>query len=244
MRIAVIIPGTPLLVEPAVGVGDTHVATLRVAVHHVLDSLTQGSAPLAVVGSDPRLSAQAGPIHYEDDAPDGLQGFGFAVPGRPHRTNATTMPTSLAVARYLLEQRALTAHVDYWGVPESGGTEPADALAATLAHRHNVVVVADGSAKCGPKPPMGTHAEADATEQRRALALHSAQYDELATISDADAKELHIPSRLAWRCAAVWAHNVFGNEKPDTQVLYSKAPFGVGYHVARWQETASTPMGN
>ncbi|MGH3433115.1 MAG: hypothetical protein ACRDQB_09795, partial [Thermocrispum sp.] len=70
-----------------------------------------------------------------------------------------------------------------------------------------------------------------------AAALATADADALADVDPDLATDLGATGRAAWQVAAGVLSDATGHGRWAGKLLYSDAPFGVGYHVATWERT-------
>lgn len=241
MNIAVSIPGAPLLVQGATGGPDEHVSQVRSSCLAALAEVVCLEREVLVVGvGDDQMHESAVRI-YPADAPDTLGGLGIPAVRKKRSSTGATMPQSLAVARRLLEEFKSDVPVKYLAVPMWGSTTALTRVSAEFKDRV-LVVVGDGSARRGPKPPKSTHPDADAADIRLARALRMADMEALQLFPVELATSIAMTGLTPWRVLASWGLAQIGH--PDTAPMelkgdlpYSAAPFGVGYHVAIWRAT-------
>ncbi|NKQ52949.1 hypothetical protein HFP15_08655 [Amycolatopsis sp. K13G38] len=112
-------------------------------------------------------------------------------------------------------------------------TGPADCarIGAELADREGVglLVLGDGSNRHGPKSPGSEDERAPGFDEAIAKALARADSEALLAVDPALAGELGAGGRVPWQVLAGTGGGWQG------ELLYSAAPFGVGYHVAVWE---------
>lgn len=211
-----------------------------------------------IVATDPRLPPSSPAQSWPADAPDSLAGFGFALhsqgprdpqgvaappPASSANNQATwaddhlacmnqpqTLPTGLAVGRAMVGQHLPGVSMSLWAVAGTGPTGPAHALGQQLT-KNPLIVVADGSACLGPKPPRGIHPQADAVQRRLVAAVSSGDVTALQTITPAEAEEVHMTGHNAWAVLAGWAQHT----TPQARLIHQAQPWGVGYVVALWE---------
>jgi len=115
----------------------------------------------------------------------------------------------------------------------AGDTAPADCarLGERLAAREDtgLLIVGDGSNRHGPKSPGSEDERAPGFDEAVAKALARADGEALLAIDPAVANELGAGGRVPWQVLAGTGGGWQG------ELLYSAAPFGVGYHVAVWE---------
>lgn len=148
-----------------------------------------------------------------------------------------TLPLPLLIAGWLAEQAPAVQVV---GELLSPATPTADCLARgqrlaqeLLVRDWSLVVLADG-ARTHAAPGAGRIDERAGTfDAAVATALATADIAALAGLDETLAAELGAQGRAAWQVLAGVAR---ASGTPwEAELLYSGAPFGVGYHVALWQ---------
>lgn len=120
----------------------------------------------------------------------------------------------------------------------AGDTSPADCamfgekLAATdEGDPTGLLVVGDGSARRNTAPPGEEDERAEGFDAAVAAALSGADPQALLDIDPVLASELRVAGRVPWQVLAGLGRA--GSWRGE--LLYSDAPRGVGYHVARWE---------
>jgi hypothetical protein len=94
-----------------------------------------------------------------------------------------------------------------------------------------LLILGDGSHRHGPRAPGGEDERAAAFDDVVARALAGADVDRLRSLDLTRAGELGAGGRVPWQVLAGFA----GSARWRADLLYSGAPFGVGYHVAVWE---------
>jgi hypothetical protein len=97
------------------------------------------------------------------------------------------------------------------------------------------LVIGDGSARRGDDKPLPSHPAAHDFDERVASALGAADRDALAALDPALAEELAAAGRAAWQVLA----GATGGSPWSADLLYSAAPYGVGYFVSVWRPAES-----
>lgn len=143
------------------------------------------------------------------------------------------LPLPALVAGWLREcAGAKTVRVEL--VPDdlstSGCRGVADRLARTAAEPA-LLVLGDGSNRRGAKAPGGPDERAETFDTTVAQALGSADTAALRALDPGLAAQLGATGRASWQVLAALA----GDAQWRAELLYSDAPFGVGYHVAVWE---------
>ncbi|RZQ59945.1 hypothetical protein [Amycolatopsis suaedae] len=213
---AVVVPQAPLLVpELAAGAaGETE--PVRSACLRAVAALTEVSGDWTALAAGP--PAVVGP-----PARGSLRGYGVdrqVSLSAQGESPAAELPLPALVAGWLREQagaRSVEVHTVDGGPPPPVG----DAL----------LVLGDGSNRHGPRAPGGEHADAPQFDAELAKALGDADPAALAAVLESGrCDRLGVATRPAWLAFAELA----AGPAWHAELLYSDAPFGVGYHVAVW----------
>ncbi len=144
-------------------------------------------------------------------------------------------PVSIQVGRALLADAGCPLPVRTAMIP--AGAEVAKCLAAGRrladepARRIGLLVMADGSARRGPKAPGYLDPRAAAFDQAVETALLGADPDGLAALDPRLAGELLVAGRAAWQVLAGAA----AGGRFTARSYYLGDPFGVWYPVVGWQ---------
>ncbi|MEW9531523.1 hypothetical protein [Microbispora sp. NPDC049125] len=251
---AAVCPHPPLIVPEVAGTAAPELDDLRTACVRAIRLLAaSGAGVLVVVGGAEKTA------RYTGDAAGTMRPWGPDVRvghGDP------CLPLSLTVGRWLLELAGVA------GEPAGGaapGTElrfhavaadasPAECAAigreiARSADRVAVLAMGDGSARLTESSPGYLHPLAVPYDRMLADAIGSAAVDRLAAMDPAEAAELWVAGRAAFQVLAAAA-----GDRPRraaapgpvavrrfSEVLYDDAPYGVGYHVARWAFEDASP---
>ncbi|MFD3487087.1 class III extradiol dioxygenase subunit B-like domain-containing protein [Streptomyces sp. NPDC058665] len=239
---AAVCPCPPLLV-PAVAAGAA--AELDAARDACADALG------VLAASRPDRLIVAGPAPGPQDArpyPEGaygsFRGYGVDVgvsldgtaagPGDGRDAPGDELPTSLAVAAWLLAQVAWSASP----IQGLGVREPLDAETcvrtgrsiATDGERVALLVMGDASACRTLKAPGYLDGRAAAFDAEVARALATADVAALARLDETLASDLKAAGRSCWQLLAGAAEGA----DLTGALLYEDAPYGVGYLVAAW----------
>jgi hypothetical protein len=111
----------------------------------------------------------------------------------------------------------------------AGGTAPADCARLGQDLTGDLLILGDGSNRHGPGAPGGADERAPAFDDAVAKALAKADTEALLELDPALAAELGVGGRVPWQVLAGVADDW------RAELVYSAAPFGVGYHVAVWE---------
>ncbi|SNR53887.1 hypothetical protein SAMN06265360_10965 [Haloechinothrix alba] len=106
--------------------------------------------------------------------------------------------------------------------------------------RAGLLVLGDGSTRHGQRAPGGPDDRAAGFDETVAAALGEVDLEALGSLDAAEAAELGASGRATWQVAVGMARSrAVGDAEDDRkwrgEMLYSGAPFGVGYHVAIWE---------
>ncbi|MFI2292376.1 class III extradiol dioxygenase subunit B-like domain-containing protein [Streptomyces niveus] len=178
---------------------------------------------------------------YPQGAHGSFRGYGVALdvtldgtPAGPGRGEPPTLPTSLAVAAWLLGNVAWSVSpIQGLGVREPLDTERCIKSGRDIAARDErvaLLVMGDASACRTLKAPGYLDDRAAAFDAEVARALADADTTALAALDETLATELQAAGRPGWQLLAGAAEgtNLHG------ALLYEAAPYGVGYLVATW----------
>lgn len=98
-----------------------------------------------------------------------------------------------------------------------------------------LLVLGDGSNRHGPKSPGSEDERAPAFEEEIRKAISSADTAALRRLDRELCDELGVGGRVPWQVLADLADGA----EWRAELLYSDAPYGVGYHVAVWERVGS-----
>ncbi|WP_317496184.1 hypothetical protein [Haloechinothrix sp. LS1_15] len=245
-----IVPSPPLLVPALVPGATGETAPVREAAVAAVRWLRAAADDWFVVGclDEPGDAvARYGPeevgtfVGYGADVPVALAGGGRDSQAGQRRQR-TELPLPVLVTGWLRERAgAVTARVELLGAATSAADCAAYGDRLRLrADTAGLLVVGDGATCHGSRAPGGHDPRARGFDDRIAGALRSVDVATLLAIDQAEAAELGVTGRVPWQVAAGLA----GPGRDDTAgatgtwrgtLLYSDAPFGVGYHVATWE---------
>ncbi|MBC9718320.1 class III extradiol dioxygenase subunit B-like domain-containing protein [Streptomyces sp. TRM66268-LWL] len=228
---AAICPCPPLLV-PAVAAGAApELDEVRKACSDAIGVLA-AARPERLIVVGPAEQSGRGP--HPQGARGDFRGYGVDVEVRlGDGPGKAGLPTSLAVAAWLLEQARWQGPVEGLGVGEPLAPErcfEAGAELAVQAGRVALLVMGDGSACRTLKAPGYLDERAADFDAEAARALGAADVDALKGIDPELAYELKAAGRAPWQVLAGAAE---GAGLGGT-LLYDDAPYGVGYLVAGW----------
>lgn len=241
------VPQPPLLVPELVGGAVPLTRPLRDACLAAAGELATGANRWIAVGAD-----ASGPTRVPATAAGSFAGFGVDVPVSlgPHPEPGGELPLPLLIAGWLRSAAGrrtgaaagLTEVTGQLVHPSAGPAEclaAGRALATELAGTADPVgllVLGDGAAT-HPYPGAGrVDDRAGPYDDAIRHALAGADLDALAGLAPELADELGVTGRPCWQFAAGAArHWPGGGSDWRGELLYSAAPYGIGYHVAVWR---------
>jgi hypothetical protein len=153
------------------------------------------------------------------------------------RPNEGERPLSLQVGQALLAAAGATVAIEHRAIAADLAPEQCLALGRELGMkpgRAALLVMADGSARRGPKAPGYLDPRAAPFDRRVEAALGQAHPPGLADLDPGLADELLVAGRAAWQVLA----GAFSDAVPRAELLYSGDPFGVWYPVCLWTAAA------
>lgn len=218
-----VVPQPPLLV-PALSPGaNAELEALRAACRTAVDRLATTTREWVAIGAGEHERVLA-------DVGGTFRGYGVDVPVRLSRDvgGDERLPLPALIAAWLREQAgADTVRVHL----VDGDPAECERLGKHLAHgdRTGLLVLGDGSNRHGPKSPGSEDERAPGFDDAVARALGSGDTAALRALDPALAAELGAGGRAPWQALAGTGDDWRG------ELLYSAAPFGVGYHVAVWE---------
>jgi hypothetical protein len=226
---AALCPAPPLLARELTG-ADPVLPELREACLAATATLLTAAPDLvAVVG----VAAQT--RHFDPRSGLDLAPYAPALRARtyPEEGNgaAPAVPLPLGLAARLLDQAGYRAGRVLHSVSERAPAWDCAALGqqlATAAARVALLVMADGSARRGPKAPGHLDERSAPFDAEVERAIRAGDMAALLAV-DADlASELMATGRPAWQVLA----GALAGRQPASDILYSGDPFGVAYLVA------------
>ncbi|MFJ8106651.1 class III extradiol dioxygenase subunit B-like domain-containing protein [Streptomyces sp. NPDC096132] len=233
---AAVCPCPPLLVPEVAAGAAPELDVARAACSDALAVLAAARPDrLVVVG--PADEAGRGP--HPEGARGSFRGFGVDVAVRLGRAgveppSAGELPTSLAVAAWLLERTGWSAApVEGLGVGEPLTVEQCAEIGRELAGRAGrvaLLVMGDASACRTLKAPGYLDERAAPFDAEAARALGAADLAAIKALDTELARELKAAGRIPWQVLAGAAEDA----GLKGTLLYEDAPYGVGYVVAGW----------
>ncbi len=212
----VLVPGAPVLVPQLSGSAASESAPRVRRLCELLREASHACSRVLVVGTDPARRGVA-------DVRSSLSRWGVDVGvGRPSDPPAPpgAVPDAALIAWWLLDESRCDLPRTFQGVSRDAASPP-EATGEDL-----VVVVADGPASLTPRAPV--------PQDPRGVALDSALGSWLRTGGDLPDPGADVAEEVGWWSRPSWlalAALVGGRAASES---LSWAPFGVGYHGARW----------
>ena len=233
---AAVCPHPPLLV-PGVASGATgETDDLRAAAAAAVQALVDSEpALLVVVGAAP----QVGPCDPQVRGSLAPYGVDLLV---GTGTGEATLPLSLTLGLWLLEQHAPDVPRLLFGVHPETEPDRCATLGETLADRETrvaMLVMGDGSARRSVKGPGYLDARAEAFDDGVAAALAAVEPQSLHDLDPVLAGELLVAGRAPWQVLAGAAEARAAVPALTGDLRYAAAPYGVCYFVATWLPVAS-----
>ncbi|MEU3861971.1 class III extradiol dioxygenase subunit B-like domain-containing protein [Streptomyces sp. NPDC028722] len=234
---AAVCPCPPLLVPEVAAGAAPELDTARAACADALGVLAAARPDLLVVVGP---AGQDGVGPYPQGAWASFRGFGVGLDVRlgsaaPDAVvSARRLPTSLAVAAWLLERTGWAdAPIEGLGIDASLAPERCAEAGRELgsrAARVVLLVMGDASACRTLKAPGYLDERAAPFDAEVARALGAADLAALRALDPGLARELKASGRAPWQVLAAAAEDA----GLSGALLYEDAPYGVGYLVATW----------
>lgn len=237
----VLVPGAPVLVPELSGAAAADTIQLVGDALRFLSAAAEDASRVLVIGSDPG-GRTAG------DTRSSLHRWGAAVPvggaGAPGSTD-TELPDTALMGWWFLDRAGITLPRSFVGVgvgvgvkgdgegdgPASRLTNPLGGIAVPGSGTL-VVVVADGPASLTPRAPV--------PEDPRGVALDAALTGWLRHGGPLPDPGADIATSVGWWSRPAWRELArLVGDRPSRDSA-SSAPFGVGYHCARWDSSSSS----
>lgn len=228
--IVAVLPQPPLLVPELATGAAAETEELRDACRVAAARLAAAGSSWVVVGADAGGRRTVGP-----DTRGSFVGFGadVVVALDPSSTAPVDpdLPLPLLIAGWVAGEVAGGARIRGELVaPDAPPAECAAVGAALAAEDVGLLVVGDGAATHTEKAPGHLDERAGPFDAAVAAALRDADPAALAALDTDLAAELWASGRAPWQVLA----GATAGRTWHGELLYSAAPFGVGYHVAVW----------
>lgn len=222
-----IVPHPPLLVPELAAGAAVETASVRDACLTAVRALTVVATEWIAVGAGDAVviepNARGSFLAYGADVPATLSDIGSATQTEP-------LPLPALVAAWLRGRAGATSVRVRVLDPASPTTDCVDLGRRLDEDGVGLLVLGDGANRHGPCAPGGQDDRAAAFDAVVAGALGRADAEALAGLDPRLAAELGAGGRVPWQVLAGLA----GTACWRAELLYSAAPFGVGYHVAVW----------
>lgn len=212
----VLVPGAPVLVPELSGAAAADTAGQVAAALECLGAAADGASRVVVLGTDPDGRAIG-------DIRSSLRRWGTAVPvgraGAPEPA-AADVPDAALLGWWLLDRAGIDLPRSFVGI---AGDRPTTWLPEPEAL---VVVVADGPASLTSRAPV--------PEDPRGVALDSALTHWVRDGGPLPDPGAGIAESVGWWSRPAWLELARLTGGRPSRESASSAPFGVGYHCARW----------
>ncbi|WP_354054323.1 hypothetical protein [Dietzia sp. 2505] len=218
----VLVPGAPVLVPELSGQAAAESAVQVDAALDLLRTASSGCDRVFVLGSDPAGRSVG-------DVRSSLSRWGSAVQvGRSGAVEAgyEDVPDAALIAWWLLDRAGIDTPRSFADV--SGGGR----VSLPLGRDTLVVVVADGPASLTPRAPV--------PEDPRGVALDSDLTEWLRRGGPLPDPGEAVAEAVGWWSRPAWLELAGMVEQRSAVESVSWAPFGVGYHCARWDLSSSS----
>ncbi len=211
-------------------------APVRTACLAAAGFLAERARHWVAIGADPAVTT---PTTVRPGARGRFGGYGVDVRvalSDVAEEDPAELPLPALIAGWLRERAAATA-VEVRLLAADAGAEDCARAGAELARlaeaegELGLLVLGDGSHRHGPRSPGGQDDRAAGFDEVAARALGTADIATLLAIDPGLAAELGAQGRVPWQVLAAFAEGA----RWRSELLYSGAPFGVGYHVATWE---------
>jgi hypothetical protein len=219
------------LVAEVAGLRAAELAAARSACAVAIQRLAaSGADQIVLIGAGPASAAHS-PV-----ARGSLAGFGIPIEvhlGSPGCGGGLELPLSLTVGAWLAAETLGTRNgaIGFSAAPDFATSRAALEL-LTVAEQRKValLVMGDGSARRSIAAPGYLDERAEGFDEMVAVALDAGDGDTLADLDVDEGEQLLAAGVPAWRAAGA----LLAGDRFDTELLYSEAPYGVGYFVASW----------
>lgn len=226
------VPNPPLVVPELMGADAGQGSALRAACGRAAERLAAAAADWVAVG------VAAAPATIGPSVRASFRGYGrdlqvaLSADAELAGTEAAArLPLAALVAGWLRDAAGARS-VRVKLLPEDASRAECELAGELLAQggETGLLVLGDGSNRRGHRAPGGHDGRAEDFDAGVAAALGAADVDALLRIDTELATQLGARGRPAWQALAWLARRSAWR----AELLYSDAPFGVGYHVALW----------
>lgn len=242
ISLAALVPHPPLLVPELTGsAASEQLDELRSACATAVDRLAAAASRWVAIGADGTEFRTFGPrttgtfLGYGVDVRVGLS------PGFETAAADPTLPLPVLISGWLRGQGAPAASVEVELVPTTMAVADCVRLGRDLADRYagdepvGLLVLGDSSTRYPGRGPQAPDDRAPAFDTAVRDTVDAADAAALLGLDPQLAAELGAQGRAAWQVLAATVLAAWPRSRTD--LLYSGAPFGVGYHVAVWSPT-------
>lgn len=231
---AAVCPHPPMLVPELASAAAVELDELRTCCLNALDAVAAAVPEVLVV-----VGTGESTRHFEAGSSGSLASYGAdiraSLPGDPPTAGtAPELPLPLAVGAWLLARVGWASPVRGVVVASGAGADECAALGrelAAVADRVALLVMGDGTACRSPSAPRPYDERAAGFDAAVVQSLGAADPAGLLALDPDLAAELSAQGRAAWQVLAGAADEA----ALDAEVLYDRAPYGVGYVVAIWE---------
>ena len=231
---AAVCPHPPLLVRELGPPAQNELDELRAACANAIEAVRATEPELLVVVGAGEATRSHAPGTTGSFRPHGVDVVVRLPGGGAPAAEPATLPLSIMVGAWLLEQAEWQGEVRGQEVGTSTPRDQCREVGLALAQqadRLGLLVMGDGSARRSVDAPGYLDPRAAGFDASVVDALRAGDPGGLAAVDAGLAAELQAAGRAPWQVLAGAADEaVF-----DAEVLYDRAPYGVGYVVAVWE---------
>lgn len=223
-------PHPPLLVPAVASGASDELDDLRKAADEAVSRIVRTGPALILLLGAGELTRALG-----NDTRGSLAGFGLEteLDGDPD------FPLSLTIGRWLLDRAqwggAVLAHSITHGLPPAACADLGWRL-TTGPKRVAILAMGDGAFSRGEKAPGYLDPEAETYDRSVTASLKHGDYETLADLSPETAERLNATGRTPLQALAGAA----AGGRWSGEILYDRAPYGVGYTVAYWERAGTS----
>ncbi|WP_089153788.1 hypothetical protein [Micromonospora sp. NBS 11-29] len=233
---AAVCPHPPLIVPELAGAAAPELDDLRAAADAAVTRLlAAGPEAILLVGGGPAT------VRFGASEHGSLRPYGLDRHVRLWKVNCAggdRLPLSLTVGAWLLNRSRTELPRLARSVAVDATPAEAAELGATLIAdddpRCALLVLGDGSACRGVTAPGYDDPRAGAYDEGVAAALADADVEALRGLDPVLSAELRVAGRAAWQVLAGAVRAAGGNWRGE--LGYHRAPYGVAYFVANWEQ--------
>lgn len=220
-------PHPPVILPEVAAGASADLDPLREACAEAIDRMVRAQADRILVIGQGDTTRRIGPQATGSFAPYGIDvTAGWGEPG----LDAPSLPLSLAVGAWLLARCDHRRPVDGLVVAHDAAVQECRRLGGEVPGRTALLVMGDGSARRETEAPGYLDDRAVPFDEQVVRMLGSGDADGLLSLDPELAADLLAAGRAPWQVAA----GAVGGPL-RAEVLYDRAPYGVGYFVASWE---------